>query len=59
MDDRQKAGNTDRERINVKENYEVEYWSAKFQVTPEQLRQAVKSAGTSASEVEKLLKKLK
>lgn len=59
MDDKKKTGNPDRERINVKENYEVEYWSKKFKVTPDQLKQAVKSAGTSAIEVEKLLNKLK
>ncbi|WP_367867690.1 DUF3606 domain-containing protein [Pedobacter sp. WC2423] len=59
MDDKQKTASPDRDKINVKENYEVEYWSKKFEVTPGQLKQAVKSAGTSASEVEKLLKKLK
>ncbi|MBB5620843.1 hypothetical protein HDE69_001896 [Pedobacter cryoconitis] len=59
MDDKKKTGSPDRERINVKENYEVEYWSKKFKVTPDQLKQAVKSAGTSAIEVEKLLNKLK
>jgi len=59
MDDKQKKGNPDRDRINVKESYELEYWSKKFKVTPDQLKQAVKSAGTSAIEVEKLLTKLK
>lgn len=59
MDDKQKKGSPDRDRINVKESYELEYWSKKFKVTPDQLKQAVKSAGTSAIEVEKLLKKLK
>ncbi|AMP98067.1 hypothetical protein AY601_1140 [Pedobacter cryoconitis] len=59
MDNKQKTGNPDKDRINVKESYELEYWSKKFKVTPDQLKQAVKSAGTSAIEVEKLLKKLK
>jgi hypothetical protein len=58
MDNKQKTGSPDKERINVKESYELEYWSKKFKVTPDQLKQAVKSAGTSAIEVEKLLKKL-
>ncbi|MET4141781.1 DUF3606 domain-containing protein [Pedobacter sp. UYP1] len=59
MDNKQKTGSPDKDRINVKESYELEYWSKKFKVTPDQLKQAVKSAGTSAIEVEKLLKKLK
>lgn len=59
MDNKQKTGSPDKERINVKESYELEYWSKKFKVTPDQLKQAVKSAGTSAIEVDKLLKKLK
>lgn len=59
MDDKKKTGSPDRDRINIKEIYEVEYWSKKFKVTPDQLKQAVKSAGTSAIEVEKLLNKLK
>ncbi|RAJ24618.1 DUF3606 domain-containing protein [Pedobacter cryoconitis] len=59
MDNKQKTGSPDKDKINVKESYELEYWSKKFKVTPDQLKQAVKSAGTSAIEVEKLLKKLK
>lgn len=59
MDNKQKTGSPDKDRINIKESYEIEYWSKKFKVTPDQLKQAVKSAGTSAIEVEKLLKKLK
>lgn len=59
MDNKQKTGSPDRDRINVNESYELEYWSKKFQVTPDELKKAVKSAGTSASEVEKLLKRVK
>lgn len=59
MDNKQKTGSPDKDRINIKESYEIEYWSKKFKVTPDQLKQAVKSAGTSAIEVEKLLTKLK
>lgn len=30
MDDKEKTGSPDRDRINVKEDYEVEYWSEKL-----------------------------
>jgi len=46
------AGPPDRDRINVHEAYEVQYWSKKVGVTPEQL----KAAGTSAKAVEAHLK---
>ena len=56
MDDKQNIGSLDRHRINIHENYEVEYWSKKFGVTPEELKAAVKAVGNSASAVEKKLK---
>lgn len=59
MDNKQKTGSPDRDRINVNESYELEYWSKKFKVTPDELKKAVKAAGTSATEVEKLLNKIK
>ncbi|MBB5635335.1 hypothetical protein HDE68_001220 [Pedobacter cryoconitis] len=59
MDNKQKTGSPDRDRINVNESYELEYWSKKFNVTQDELRKAVKAAGTSADEVEKYLKNVK
>jgi len=46
----------DAKRINVNEDYELRDWSAKFGVTPEQLKEAVKKVGTSAQAVERHLK---
>ena len=42
-DDKTKTGKPDRDRINVDD--ELQYWSDKFEVTPERLRQAVKNSG--------------
>jgi hypothetical protein len=55
-DDKTKRGPQDRARINVHEDYEVAYWTEKFGVTADELRDAVSKAGTSADAVEKELK---
>jgi hypothetical protein len=39
----------------VNEDYELRDWSKKFGVTPEQLKAAVRSVGTSAEDVQKHL----
>ncbi len=44
-DDKTKRGPQDRAKTNVQEKYEMDYWSRKFGVTPDQLRNAVKKAG--------------
>ena len=54
-DDKTKKGPQDSSRINVHESYEVEYWSKKFRVTPEQLKAAVVKVGVSSAAVEKEL----
>jgi hypothetical protein len=57
MDNKEKVGAPDRDRINVNENYEVEYWSKELGISPEKLRQVVKDAGTSAKAVREYLNK--
>jgi hypothetical protein len=57
MDNKTKTGSPDRDLINTSENYEVEYWSNKFGVTPEQLKAAVKAVGNSAEAVKTHLDK--
>jgi len=57
MDNRQQKGSPDRDRINLTENYEVEYWAKRFGITPERLREVVKTAGTSVKDVENYLNK--
>jgi len=56
MDNKQHTGSPDRDRINVNEDYEVQYWSKKFGVDADKLKDAVKQAGTSATAVEAHLK---
>jgi Protein of unknown function (DUF3606) len=56
-DDRSKAGPADRERINIQERYELEYWSRKFGVTPDQLKEAVAKAGVMVKDVARQLGK--
>ena len=55
-DDKSKKGPQDASRINVNELYELQYWSAKFGVTPGEVKAAVDKVGTSAKAVERELK---
>ena len=55
-DDKTKRGPADRLRINVNEDYELRSWSKKFNVTPDQLKQAVQTVGDRAAAVERHLK---
>jgi hypothetical protein len=50
-DDKTDRGPADRSRINVNEDYEVQYWTEKFACSEEQLRNAVGNAGPSAEAV--------
>lgn len=38
-------------QINIHETWELEYWSKKFGITQDRLKQAVKAAGTQVSKV--------
>jgi len=57
MDSKQNVGSPDRDRINVHENYEVEYWTKELGVSKEELIAAVKAVGTAADAVREHLKK--
>lgn len=57
MDNKTKTGSPDRDRINVSEDYELQYWSKKFGISAEKLKSAVKAVGTSAKAVEAYLHK--
>lgn len=56
-DDKTKKGSADRKRINIHEDYEVEYWSGHFHVTPDELRELVDKHGVMADDIEKALGK--
>jgi len=55
-DDKTKVGGSDRKRINMSEDFEVNDWSRRFGVSTEQLREAVTAVGTWADAVERHLK---
>ena len=47
----------DRDRINVHEDYELQYWTKELGVTPEKLKQTVEKVGVMATDVRKALGK--
>jgi hypothetical protein len=57
MDSKQNVGSPDRDRINIHEDYEVEYWTRQLGVSKEELSAAVEAVGTSADAVREHLKK--
>ena len=56
-DDLKNSGGSDRRKINVNQDHEVQYWTKALDVTPEQLKAAVKAVGVEAEDVRKHLKK--
>ena len=54
-DDRTTAGQADRLRINMNEDYEVRYWTQKWNVSREELAAAVRAAGVMVKDVAKKL----
>ena len=55
-DAKRNSGRPDRDKINIEEDYEVQYWSEKFGVSVEELTAAVKEVGATASDVQRELK---
>lgn len=56
-DDKTKVGEGDRDRININQDYEVEYWTKQLNVTADQLRRAVNDVGPMVADVRALLGK--
>jgi hypothetical protein len=57
MTDTSKKGKSDDIKINMKQSYEVQYWTRKWGITPLQLEAAVRAVGNSmAREVEEYLR---
>ena len=54
-DDLTNRGGQDRKRIDVSQEHELRYWSAKFNVTHETLKKAVERVGVMADDVEREL----
>ena len=55
MDDKTQRGAADRSRINVKEDYELAYWTRTLEVSEDELRNAVQQVGTSVDAVKQYL----
>ena len=51
-DDPSNRGQQDRQRINVNQEHELRYWSEKFGISPDELKQAVDAVGPMADDVE-------
>jgi hypothetical protein len=56
-DDKTNRGPQDASRINGQEDYELRYWTKRFGVSAERLREVVQRVGASAAAVEAELKK--
>ncbi len=54
-DDLSKRRPQDATKINVHENWELEYWSKELGVSRDKLREAVKAVGTSVAAVRRYL----
>ncbi|RZA12915.1 MAG: DUF3606 domain-containing protein [Lysobacteraceae bacterium] len=57
MDDKKNTGSPDRDRINLREDYEVQYWTKALGVTRDELRKAVEAVGSTADAVRRHLGK--
>lgn len=45
----------DAQRVNIDQNYELQYWSQKFGVSPEQLKRVVDRVGPMADDVKRAI----
>ena len=54
-DDPTSRGARDRSQINIKENYEVEYWTKALGVSAEELKRLVGQHGASAEAIRKAI----
>ena len=50
-DDLSNRGGPDRKRIDISQEHELRYWSAKFNVTHETLKKAVEKVGVMVDDV--------
>jgi uncharacterized protein DUF3606 len=54
-DDKKNRGQPDRSKINMSEDYEVQYWTRHLGVSRESLQRAIDKVGNSAAAVRKEL----
>ncbi|WP_312366889.1 DUF3606 domain-containing protein [Stenotrophomonas sp.] len=56
-DDKSKTGSPDRDRINLSEDYEVQYWTKELGVSEQELRDVVNAVGDTSRAVRERLGK--
>lgn len=56
-DDKTKRGPADRERINIHETWELDYWATHFGVSKEKIKEAVGKVGVMVKDVKRHLGK--
>lgn len=56
-DDKKQTGSPDRDRINLNEDYEVQYWTKALGVSADELRAAVDAVGSTSEAVRRHLGK--
>ena len=56
-DDKTQTGSPDRDRINMSEDYEVQYWTKALGVSADELRAAVNAVGSTSEAVRRHLGK--
>jgi hypothetical protein len=56
-DDSNEQDYRDRDRINVNEDYELRYWSDKFGISHDRLKELVRQHGPMVKDIERALKK--
>ena len=54
-DDKQERGPADRNRVDVHEPYELQYWTKSFGVSAEKLKETVKRVGPMVKDIESAL----
>ncbi|PZU29880.1 MAG: DUF3606 domain-containing protein [Stenotrophomonas sp.] len=54
-DDKSKTGSPDRDRINLSEDYEVQYWTKELGVSEQELRDVVNAVGDTSRAVRERL----
>ena len=55
-DDKRETGEPDRSRVSLEEDYEVQYWSGRFNASKDRLAAAVRAVGNSVEKVDAWLK---
>ena len=56
-DNKSKTGSPDRERINLSEDYEVQYWTKELGISEKELRDVIQAVGNTSKAVREHLSK--